>query len=61
MNLGAAVFTSAEYAGRNRDNHWYVYDLYQAYLWRDPDPGGWAHWEANTAAVGRDATRAGFD
>ena len=61
MNLGAAVFTSAEYAGRNRDNHWYVYDLYQAYLWRDPDPGGWAHWEANTAAVGRNATRAGFD
>ncbi|HEX5887126.1 MAG TPA: RHS repeat-associated core domain-containing protein, partial [Pyrinomonadaceae bacterium] len=26
-----------------------------------PDPGGWAHWEANTAAVGRNATRAGFD
>ena len=61
MNLGAAVFTSQEYINRNRDNHWYVYDLYQAYLWRDPDAGGWAHWEANTAAVGRDATRAGFD
>jgi len=61
QNLGAAVFTSQEYANRNRNDHWYVYDLYQAYLWRDPDPGGWAHWEANTAAVGRNATRAGFD
>ena len=61
MNLGAAVFTSQEYINRNRSDHWYVYDLYQAYLWRDPDAGGWAHWESNTAAVGRNATRAGFD
>ena len=61
QNLGAAVFTSQEYANRGRNDHWYVYDLYQAYLWRDPDAGGWAHWEANTAAVGRNATRAGFD
>ena len=61
QSLGAAVFTSAEYASRGRDDHWYVYDLYQAYLWRDPDAGGWAHWEANTASVGRNATRAGFD
>ncbi|HKY42964.1 MAG TPA: RHS repeat-associated core domain-containing protein [Pyrinomonadaceae bacterium] len=61
QNLGAAVFTSQEYINRNRTDHWYVYDLYQAYLWRDPDAGGWAHWEANTAAVGRNATRAGFD
>ena len=50
QNLGAAVFTSQEYINRNRTDHWYVYDLYQAYLWRDPDAGGWAHWEANTAA-----------
>jgi len=61
QNLGGAVFTSQEYANRNRTDHWYVYDLYQAYLWRDPDAGGWAHWEANTASVGRNATRAGFD
>ena len=61
QNLGAAVFTSQEYINRNRTDHWYVYDLYQAYLWRDPDAGGWAHWEANTASVGRNATRAGFD
>jgi RHS repeat-associated protein len=61
QNLGAAVFTSQEYANRNRDNHWYVYDLYQAYLWRDPDAGGWANWETNTAVNGRNATRAGFD
>jgi RHS repeat-associated protein len=61
QNLGGAVFTSQEYINRGRNDHDYVYDLYQAYLWRDPDPGGWAHWEANTAAVGRNATRAGFD
>jgi RHS repeat-associated protein len=61
QNLGAAVFMSQEYANRNRDNHWYVYDLYQAYLWRDPDAGGWANWEANCVTNGRNATRAGFD
>jgi RHS repeat-associated protein len=61
QNLGGAVFTSQEYTNRGRNDHDYVYDLYQAYLWRDPDAGGWAHWEQNTAAVGRNATRAGFD
>lgn len=61
QNLGAAVFTSQEYSNRNRTDHWYVYDLYRAYLWRDPDPGGWANWEANCATNGRNATRAGFD
>lgn len=61
QSLGAALFTSQEYANRGRTDHWYVYDLYRAYLWRDPDTGGWAFWEANTATNGRNATRAGFD
>lgn len=61
QSLGAALFTSSEYASRGRDNHWYVYDLYHAYLWRDPDSGGWGFWEANCATNGRDATRTGFD
>jgi YD repeat-containing protein len=61
QNLGGAVFTSQEYINRGRNDHDYVYDLYQAYLWRDPDTGGWANWEANCATNGRNATRAGFD
>jgi len=61
QNLGAALFTSQEYANRGRNDHWYVYDLYRAYLWRDPDAGGWAFWESNCATNGRNATRAGFD
>jgi RHS repeat-associated protein len=61
QNLGGSVFTSQEYINRGRNDHDYVYDLYQAYLWRDPDTGGWANWEANCATNGRNATRAGFD
>lgn len=44
--VGETVFSSQEYANRNRSNHDYVYDLYKAYLYREPDPGGWAAWEA---------------
>jgi RHS repeat-associated protein len=61
QNLGASVFTSQEYINRNRSDHDYVYDLYRAYLVRDPDPGGWAFWEAGCAQNGRAAVRAGFD
>lgn len=46
QNLGESLFNSSEYAARGRDNHWYVYDLYRAYLYREPDGGGWANWEA---------------
>jgi RHS repeat-associated protein len=61
QSLGAALFTSSEYASRGRTDHWYVYDLYRAYLWRDPDAGGWSFWEQGCAQNGRDAVRAGFD
>jgi RHS repeat-associated protein len=61
QSLGAAVFTSQEYANRGRSDHWYVYDLYKAYLWRDPDAGGWSFWEQGCAQNGRNAVRAGFD
>ncbi len=46
QSVGEAVFGSSEYANRGRDNHGYVYDLYKAYLYREPDAGGWAAWEA---------------
>ena len=39
--LGKTLFESAEYAARNRDDHWYVYDLYKTFLMRDPDAAGW--------------------
>lgn len=51
IEFGRTLFESAEYAARNRDNHLYVYDLYKAYLMRDPDAGGWANWEAIVATI----------
>jgi RHS repeat-associated protein len=45
LYLGRQLFKSAEYANRNRDNHWYVYDLYWAYGQREPDAPGWSFWE----------------
>ena len=41
IELGRTLFESAEYAARNRTDHWYVYDLYKTYLMRDPDDTGW--------------------
>ena len=61
QNLGASIFTSTEYANRNRSDHDYVYDLYKAYLFRDPDTSGWSFWEQGCAQNGRNAVRAGFD
>ncbi|HWN11018.1 MAG TPA: PKD domain-containing protein [Pyrinomonadaceae bacterium] len=43
--MGKTLFESADYAVRNRNNHWYVYDLYKTYLMREPDAPGWAWWE----------------
>ena len=40
QNLGNALFTSQEYINRNRTDSQYVYDLYKAYLHREPDQGG---------------------
>src|SRR6185503_12014229 len=61
QNLGGSIFTSQEYINRNRSDHDYVYDLYKAYLFRDPDPSGWTFWEQGCAQNGRAAVRAGFD
>jgi RHS repeat-associated protein len=46
QNLGESLFSSPDYASRYRNNHEYVHDLYNAYLHREPDPGGWTNWEA---------------
>lgn len=43
--MGRQLFKSPEYVNRGRDYHWYVYDLYWAYLQRQPDSGGWSWWE----------------
>ena len=61
IEFGRTLFESAEYDARNRSNHWYVYDLYKAYLMRDPDSGGWATWEAVVATNGREYVRRGFE
>ena len=61
IELGRTLFESAEYAARNRDNHWYVYDLYKTYLMRDPDSAGWANWEATVPTNGREYVRRGFE
>lgn len=61
VELGKTLFESAEYAARNRDNHWYVYDLYKTYLMRDPDSGGWAAWESLVPSIGRESVRRGFE
>jgi len=61
VELGKTLFESAEYAARNRDNHWYVYDLYKTYLMRDPDPGGWAFWESCVPSSGRENVRRAFE
>lgn len=59
--FGMTVFESAEYASRARSDHWYVYDLYRTYLMRDPDPQGWAWWEAQVPSMGREQVRHAFD
>lgn len=59
--MGRQVFKSQEYVNRNRDDHSYVYDLYKAYLQREPDQSGWDFWTADVASNGRDHTRLAFD
>jgi YD repeat-containing protein len=59
--LGKTLFESAEYLNRNRDNHWYVYDLYKTFLMRDPDSSGWAYWESVVPANGRENVRRAFE
>jgi YD repeat-containing protein len=59
--LGKSVFESNEYTARNRNNHWYVYDLYKTYLMREPDADGWVFWENYVPQIGREAVRRAFD
>jgi len=59
--LGKTLFESSVYAARNRDNHWYVYDLYKTYLMREPDAPGWAYWESAVPGAGRENVRRAFD
>jgi YD repeat-containing protein len=61
MELGRTLFESAEYFIRDRNAHWYVYDLYKTYLMREPDAGGWATWEALVPTHGREYVRRGFE
>jgi RHS repeat-associated protein len=60
QNLGAAIFTSQEYLNRNRSDHDFVYDLYKAYLYREPDQAGWDFWTSQVPPNGRDNVRLGF-
>lgn len=61
VELGKTLFESASYAARNRDNHWYVYDLYKSFLMREPDVSGWAYWESMVPINGRVNIRRAFE
>ena len=60
-NLGATLFTSSEYIARGRTNEQFVYDLYKAFLYREPDPDGFAYWVSVVPTNGRDNVRLGFE
>jgi YD repeat-containing protein len=61
VEFGKTMFESAEYAARNRNDHWYVYDLYKTFLMRDPDAPGWANWESMVPLNGRVNVRRAFE
>lgn len=61
IELGKTLFESAAYAGRGRDNHQYVYDLYKTYLMREPDQGGWDFWTSVVSSSGRENVRRAFE
>ena len=61
VEFGKTLFESAEYAGRNRNDHWYVYDLYKTFLMRDPDASGWAYWESMVPINGSVNVRRAFE
>lgn len=60
QNLGNSLFQSPEYAARSRSDYDYVYDLYKAFLQREPDQGGWDFWANNVAQYGRDGALNAF-
>jgi YD repeat-containing protein len=59
--MARTIFESADYAARGRNDHWYVYDLYETYLMRYPDADGWAWWEGQCNSYGREQVRRAFD
>jgi YD repeat-containing protein len=59
--MGKTIFESAEYAARSTSNHVYVQNLYETYLMREPDSGGWSFWESLVPGYGREAIRRAFD
>jgi RHS repeat-associated protein len=61
ISLGVSLFTSQEYINRNRNDSQFVYDLYKAYLYREPDSGGWAYWTSMVPINGRNNIRLAFD
>jgi YD repeat-containing protein len=61
QDLGRALFTSSEYAARNRSDRDYVSDLYWAYLQRTPDQSGWDYWTSQVPTSGRANVRVAFE
>jgi YD repeat-containing protein len=59
--MARTIFESADYAARGRNNHEYVYDLYETYLMRYPDAPGWGFWEGQCNSYGREQIRRAFD
>lgn len=55
------VFTSQEYINRGRNDTEFVYDLYKAFLYREPDSGGWSFWVSQIQSNGRDNVRLAFE
>jgi RHS repeat-associated protein len=52
-SMAQSLFLSTAYANRGRSDHQFVYDLYVAFLGREPDTGGWAAWESAVQSQGR--------
>ena len=60
-SLGSSLFTSTEYINRGRTDSEFVYDLYKAFLYREPDAGGYANWVSMVPINGRDNVRLAFE
>ena len=60
QSLGNTIFTSTEYTNLNTSNGQFVTDLYDAYLQRTPDQGGYNAWVAALATNSRTVVRNGF-
>lgn len=60
QTLGFALFRSQYYIDRARSNEDYVFDLYRAWLQRNPEPDGYYAWLNQVIAVGREAVLDGF-